>query len=99
MTKADILKKTLGVTPSTEFGGIAIASKFEVALDEYAKQRGEEFLKWVVDNHFVPNKSNLFFDYTLSREEVRFYTIPQLWGWFDTGVKFELPPLPDFLKL
>src|ERR1035438_10321064 len=63
------------------------------AMDEYAQQKSEEFLKWVYDNKFVPNSSGLWFDAKLSRDEVRFYDIAKLYKWFDTGVKYVCPPL------
>jgi hypothetical protein len=67
--------------------------KAHTAMEEYAKQKGEAFLKWVADNHYCPNSSNLWFDYTLSRDDVRFYTIAQLYDWYHTGIKFTLPPI------
>jgi hypothetical protein len=63
------------------------------AMEQWAKIESERFLKWVEDGHFCPNSSGFWFDYTLSRDEVRFYTISQLYGWFHTGIKFTLPPL------
>lgn len=64
------------------------------AMEEYCEQQADSFLKWVEDNHFCPNSSHLWFDYTIeNRDEVHFYTRPQLYQWFRTGIKFVLPPL------
>jgi hypothetical protein len=62
-----------------------------LSMEEYGKQQGEAFLQWVADNHLCPNSSNLWFDYTLSRDDVMFYTIARLYDWFKTGIKFTFP--------
>lgn len=61
--------------------------------DQYAQQESISFLKWVKDKKYCPNSSGLWFDYTLSREQVRFYTEEQLYLEFRTGIKYNPSPL------
>jgi hypothetical protein len=45
----------------------------------YAKENAIHFNKWLFDNHFAPNQSFFWFDYTLSREYVRFFKLEELY--------------------
>lgn len=47
------------------------------------------FNKWLFDNKIVPNSSFLWFDYTLSRDEVCFYELEDLFNAYDSGKTIE----------
>jgi len=85
-------KRDTGEEKPTGYWGYSHNAAIE-AMEEWAKIQSERFLKWIEDGHFCPNSSGFWFDWTSSRDEVRFYTISQLYGWFHTGIKFTLPPL------
>ena len=70
------------------------------AMDKYAKQECIEFLKFIIDKNLAVNSSGFWFDSTLSRDNVRFYTIEQVYEYFKNGELYQpdLSILDKFLQ-
>lgn len=49
------------------------------------KQKTIDFNKWLFDKKLVPNSSFLWFDYTESRDSVRFFELEDLFDVFIEG--------------